>query len=107
MVTRAKNLEQDLAKTWGGIIQDIDARMKKGEDVPHCLARTLLEIGEEEHLDALDMSTLCGAFMIGGVETVSLRIPTWYTEFNRSFRLLPSCNGSQHYFLPTHLSSLL
>ena len=54
-----------------GFILDLDTRMKKGEHVPNCLVKTLLEARDEEALDHLDMSILCSAFMIGGVETVS------------------------------------
>ena len=68
--TRAQQLHADLVKTYGGMINDIDARMKRGEQVPDCLVKTLLLAQEEEGLDHLDMAILCSAFMIGGVETV-------------------------------------
>lgn len=72
--TRAQNLHNDLVETYGGMIADIDARMRRGEDVPDCLAKTMLETREEEQLDDLDMAILASAFMIGGVETVSFSI---------------------------------
>ena len=68
--TRAHKLHADLVKTYGGMITEIDERMKRGEQVPDCLVKTLLLAQEEEGLDHLDMAILCSAFMIGGVETV-------------------------------------
>ncbi len=42
--------------------------MKRGEQVPDCLVKTLLFGGRrKEGLDHLDMAILCSAFMIGGV----------------------------------------
>jgi hypothetical protein len=58
-------------ETYGGMIKDIEQRMNAGEDVPHCLAKTLINAGEKEGLDHLDKTMICAAFMIGGVETVS------------------------------------
>jgi hypothetical protein len=71
MKTRGKKLHAGLVDTYGGMIFEIDERLKRGEHVPDCLVKTLLELREEEELDHLDMSILCSAFMIGGVETVS------------------------------------
>ena len=68
--TRAQKLHADLVATYGGMITKIDERMKRGEQVPDCLVKTLLLAQEEEGLDHLDMAILCSAFMIGGVETV-------------------------------------
>lgn len=70
MKIRAKKLHADLVDTYGGMILEIDERLKRGEHVPDCLAKTLLELREAEGLDHLDMSMLCCAFMVGGVETV-------------------------------------
>ena len=52
------------------MINAIEARMKAGEEIPDCLAKTLIKTRDEENLDQLDMAMLCSAFMIGGVETV-------------------------------------
>lgn len=68
---RAQALHKDLVGTYGGMIKKMDARMQDGEDVPNCLTRTLLNAKEKEGLDDLDLALLAGAFMIGGVETVS------------------------------------
>lgn len=57
------------------MIKDIEARLHAGEDVPDCLAKTMLVNQRSENLDHLDMTILTSAFMIGGVETVS---KLWY-----------------------------
>lgn len=56
--------------TYGGMINDIRRRMGLGQEVPDCLAKTLLTVCKEENLDDVDMAMLASAFMIGGVETV-------------------------------------
>lgn len=76
--SKAKALHRDLVKIYGGLINQIDDRMKGGERVPRCLAKTMIEIKEEEKLDHLDMSILASAFMIGGVETTA-SIMQWFT----------------------------
>jgi cytochrome P450 len=68
--TRGRKLHRDLVDTYGGLINDIDRRMRLGESVPDCLAKTMLEVREAEQLDDLDMAMTASAFMIGGVETV-------------------------------------
>lgn len=70
MTLRGKQLHKDLVETYGGMILDIDKRMKFGEKVPDCLVKTMLEEKGKEQLDHIDVSILCAAFMIGGVETV-------------------------------------
>lgn len=70
MTTRGRKLHSDLVETYGGMITEIEARMKRGENVADCLVKTMLQTKEAEGLDHLDMSILCAAFMIGGVETV-------------------------------------
>ncbi len=70
MINGGKRLHQGLVDTCGGLINDIDRRMKAGEDVTDCLAKHLLSVKEEEGLDDLDIIFICCAFMIGGVETV-------------------------------------
>ena len=82
MKTRGKKLHEGLVETYGGMILDIDARMKRGEDVPDCLVKTLLNAQEVEQLDHLDMAILCSAFMIGGVETVRPKHSTGRTYIN-------------------------
>ncbi|KAF5318738.1 hypothetical protein D9619_011047 [Psilocybe cf. subviscida] len=78
MRTRGEKLHSDLVETYGGMINDIDARMQRGEEVPDCLVKTLLMSREEEQMDHLDMAILCSAFMIGGVETTA-SIMQWFS----------------------------
>ena len=54
------------------MINDIKARLHAGEDVPDCLAKTMIELRDDEEMDHLDMAILASAFMIGGVETVCI-----------------------------------
>jgi hypothetical protein len=60
------------------MIEHIRQRIGRGEDVPDCLAKTLLLIQSDEELDDLDMAMIASAFMIGGVETV--RHPLFYNQ---------------------------
>ncbi|KAF9442110.1 cytochrome P450 [Macrolepiota fuliginosa MF-IS2] len=77
MTTRGMNLHKDLVKTYGGMLREVEARMKRGEDVPDCLAKTLVEIRGKESLDFLDMAILCSVFMIAGVESTA-SIMQWF-----------------------------
>ncbi|KAF8878782.1 cytochrome P450 [Infundibulicybe gibba] len=78
MSTRGKQLHADLVETYGGMINEIDTCMKRGDNVPDCLVKTMLLTREEEELDHLDMAILCSAFMIGGVETTA-SIMQWFS----------------------------
>ncbi|KAL0957848.1 hypothetical protein HGRIS_000033 [Hohenbuehelia grisea] len=78
MVTRSQKLHEDLVETYGGMILEIEARMKAGEKVPESLVKTMIENKEEEQLDHKDMAILCSAFMIGGVETTA-SIMQWFS----------------------------
>lgn len=71
---RGRKLHEDLVDTYGGLINDIERRIKRGEDVPESLAKTMLRVRETEQLDHLDMAITASAFMIGGVETVGRHI---------------------------------
>jgi hypothetical protein len=71
MHKRGQRLHQGLVNTYGGLVTGIKKSLDRGEDVPDCLAKTMLEVQDKEQLDHLDMSILASAFMIGGVETVS------------------------------------
>jgi hypothetical protein len=93
MTTRGKKLHEGLVETYGGMILDIEARMRRGDHVPDCLVKTMILTKEEEQLDHLDMSILCAAFMIGGVETVSVLAFVFRPAILPLSRLLPSCNG--------------
>lgn len=72
--SRAKALHNGLVETYGGLIKDTGKKLQWGVQVNDCLAKSMLEVKEEEGLDDLDMAILASAFMIGGVETVSALI---------------------------------
>ena len=94
---RGKRLHDALVKTYGGLINEIDGRLRAALPVKHCLAKTMLASREEEGLDDLDMAILASAFMIGGVETVSIECPLCEALIAlTSDRPLQSCNGSLH-----------
>ncbi|ROV91045.1 hypothetical protein VMCG_09608 [Cytospora schulzeri] len=78
MRTRGRKLHQDLVDTYGGLINDTEQRMSRGEDVPECLSKTMLKARDEEQLDDLDMAITASAFMIGGVETTA-SIMQWFS----------------------------
>lgn len=75
MFTRGKRLHQGLVDVYGGFVKDVEAKVKRGEPVNDCLAKTMAEVREEEKLDDLDMAIMASAFLIGGVETVCF--PVW------------------------------
>ncbi|KAI1246526.1 hypothetical protein MGN70_013426 [Eutypa lata] len=78
MRSRGRQLHRDLADTYGGMIKDIDRKIRLGDDVPDSLAKTMLLIRDDEELDDLDMAILASAFMIGGVETTA-SIMQWFS----------------------------
>ncbi|KAJ3552024.1 hypothetical protein NM688_g4378 [Phlebia brevispora] len=84
MINRGRRLHRGLVETCGGLINDIDRRMKAGEDVPDCMAKYLLSVKEEEQLDDLDIIFICCAFMIGGVETTAA-IKQWFAAHIPAF----------------------
>ncbi|KAI0707484.1 cytochrome P450 [Cerioporus squamosus] len=61
MTSRGKKLHEDI----------------RGDDVPDCLAKTLLLTREAEGLDDLDIIIMCGTLIIGGVETTA-SIQQWF-----------------------------
>ncbi|KAJ7642256.1 cytochrome P450 [Roridomyces roridus] len=78
MRARGEKLHEKLVETYGGMIKDIEHRMESGENVPDCLAKTMIESKGEEKMDDLDMAILASAFMIGGVETTAA-IMQWFS----------------------------
>jgi cytochrome P450 len=76
--SRARKLHEDLVTLYGGMINEIEERMRRGEQVPDCLAKTMILARESENLDDLDMAVLASAFMIGGVETTA-SIMQWFS----------------------------
>lgn len=97
MTTRGKKLHADLVETYGGLIREIETRMKRGEPIADCLVKTMLEEREKEELDFTDMAILCSAFMIGGVETVNdlQSLLSRSAADTANFRPRQSCNGSR------------
>ncbi|KAG6843943.1 hypothetical protein H0H93_016786, partial [Arthromyces matolae] len=71
MISHGKKLHSDLMETYGGLIKDMEAKLKRGESVPECLVKTMLTTQEEEELDLTDMAMLASAFMIGGMDSTS------------------------------------
>ncbi|KAF9882628.1 hypothetical protein FE257_005823 [Aspergillus nanangensis] len=78
MHRRGKKLHRGLVETYGGFIKEIEQKMKMGEKVQDCLAKTMVESRETEGLDDTDMAILASAFMIGGVETTAA-IMQWFS----------------------------
>lgn len=78
MKTRGNKLHQGLVNAYGGFIKDIEHKMKAGIKLDDCLAKTMIEVREQEDLDDLDMAILASAFMIGGVETTA-SIMQWFS----------------------------
>ncbi|GJE93446.1 cytochrome P450 [Phanerochaete sordida] len=87
IVSRGKHLHQGLVDTCSSLINDVDRRMKAGEDVPDCMAKYLLRVREEQQLDMLDIVFLCCAFMIGGVETTAA-VKQWFAAHIPAFPLV-------------------
>lgn len=67
---RAERLHGDFIEVYGAMVVAVKARMNAGEDVPHCLAKVLIEGQQQEKLDWEDMCMLSAAFAIGGVHSV-------------------------------------
>lgn len=42
MRSRARKLHEDLVTSYGGMITEIEERMQRGEQVPDCLAKTMI-----------------------------------------------------------------
>lgn len=71
MRTRAQNLYDNFLKVYGAMIMRVKKRIDDGEDVPDCLAKTLMECQKEENLSWTDMCFITNAFTTGGVHSVS------------------------------------
>lgn len=71
MQSRGIRLRNATVDLYGGLIKQMDSKLRAGQYVPECFAKKLLEVKDEEKLDDLDIIMLAAAFMIAGVETVS------------------------------------
>ncbi|PPQ91270.1 hypothetical protein CVT25_006213 [Psilocybe cyanescens] len=69
--TRGNRLNATLVDTYGSMIVEFKDKMIRGEEVPDCLVKTLLENQESEKLDWEDVCMLSGVFTLGGVHSVS------------------------------------
>ncbi|KAL0577768.1 hypothetical protein V5O48_004226 [Marasmius crinis-equi] len=77
MYSRCKSLHEELVRTYGGMVKQMEAQMGRGEDVPDCLAKTLIQVKEEENLEDLDIYMLVSAFMLGGLDSTAA-IVRWF-----------------------------
>ncbi|KAH7010931.1 cytochrome P450 [Macrophomina phaseolina] len=78
LTSRGKRLHKGLVETYGGLVKGVEQKVKRGEPVEDCLAKTLAQIRDEEQLDDLDMAIMASAFLIGGVETTAA-IMQWFS----------------------------
>ena len=72
MKYRGQKLHQGLVNTYGTLIKEIESKLDCGLETKDCLAKTMLQTRHEQELNNLDMTILASAFLIGGVETVSV-----------------------------------
>lgn len=68
---RGLKLHKDMLDCYSSLVRDVEREMKAGEEVEECLAKTLLEVQDEEKLTDLDIDLLVSTFLIGGVETTA------------------------------------
>ena len=68
---RAAKLHDDFLEVYGSMVMAVKQRMDAGENVPHCLAKVLIEGQQQEKLDWEDVCMLSAAFALGGVHSVS------------------------------------
>ncbi|KAG6855886.1 hypothetical protein H0H87_009709 [Tephrocybe sp. NHM501043] len=71
MYSRGRNLHKGFLDVYGGMIDRVKSRIDKGEHVPDCLVKTLIETQEAEKLDWEDVCMLAAVFTLGGVHSVS------------------------------------
>lgn len=80
---RGRRLHDEMVEVYGALLMQVKARVDAGEDVPDCLAKTLLEVRDQENLDWEDMCMLAAVFNLGGVHSTA-GIIQWFLA------LLPS-----------------
>nr|BAL05141.1 cytochrome P450 [Phanerodontia chrysosporium] len=68
---RAAKLHDDFIEVYGSMVMAVKERMDAGENVPHCLAKVLIEGQQQEKLDWEDVCMLSAAFALGGVHSTS------------------------------------
>lgn len=82
--SRAKALHRRLVDTYGGLIKQIDTKIRGGVPFRECLVKTMLMDKSGDHMEHLDMTILASAFLIGGVETVSSFTHALHSKDGRS-----------------------
>ncbi|KAJ7836881.1 cytochrome P450 [Mycena olivaceomarginata] len=70
-ISRGEKLHDRIVEIYGAVYTAIKERIEKGEGVPECLVRTLIETEEIEKLDWKDTCLLAAAFTMGGVHSTS------------------------------------
>lgn len=73
MQKRGRKLHDAFVEVYGALLNEVKAKMDAGENVPDCLAKTLLLTREQEGLDWEDMCMLIAVFVLGGVHSVRNR----------------------------------
>ncbi|KAG7092973.1 hypothetical protein E1B28_009274 [Marasmius oreades] len=71
MYSRCNALHRELVLTYGGMVKDMERKTQRGEPVPECLAKTLIQVREQEGLDDLDIHMLVSAFLLGGLDSTA------------------------------------
>ena len=70
MQRRGRKLHDAFIELYGAFLNQVKAKMDAGENVPDCLAKTLILNREQEGLDWEDMCMLIAVFVLGGVHSV-------------------------------------
>ena len=81
MRSRGRRLHDGIVEVYGAMIARVKARLDAGEDVPDCVAKTLILTQEQENLDWEDMCMLAAVFTLGGIHSVGFNFiyPGKYT----------------------------
>lgn len=70
MRTRGRNLNKAMIDVYGAMYLNVKDRVTRGDAVPDCLVKTLIDTAEKEKLDWEDTCMLAAAFTLGGVHSV-------------------------------------
>ncbi|KAJ7580393.1 cytochrome P450 [Mycena floridula] len=71
MKSRGRKLNSDIIEVYGAMINRVRARLQAGEEVPNCLAKTVLELEAQGQLDWEDCCMLTAVFTLGGVHSTA------------------------------------
>ncbi|KAJ6589483.1 cytochrome P450 [Mycena capillaripes] len=78
--SRGVKLNAEMNRVYGEMMQAIQCRLDRAEDVPDCFVRMLLETRHEERLSSEDILMLAVAFAFGGVHSIA-GIMQWFLAF--------------------------